>query len=175
MSYKNTTQDKNIAWILPHPKPDHYPGGMPLHCENWLLDLARDLLKKREPKILNLFCGMNTQGFRVDLNPEVDPDCVCDAHVLTSYVRKKFDIILADPPYSIQESLDLYGTPPLKYKTWTGECDKLLKENGLFIVYHKLIMPNPNPKKYHIVKRVFIGNRNNRSLRIAIYFQKKRG
>lgn len=173
MSYKSTTQDKNLAWILPRPKPDHYPGGMPLHCENWLLDLARDLLKKKEPKILNLFCGMNIQGFRVDLNPEVNPDIVCDAHVLTSYMRKKFDIILADPPYSTKESLDLYGTPALKYKTWTGECDRLLRVDGLLIVYHKLIMPNPNPKIYTIVKRVFIGNRFNRSLRIAIYFQKK--
>jgi len=173
MSYKSTTQDKNLAWFLPRPGPEKYPGGMPRYCENWLLDLARDLLKKKEPKILNLFCGMNTQGFRVDWNPEVCPDIVCDAHNVTDYLRKKFDIILADPPYSKQESFDLYGTPPPRYKIWTGECDKLLKAKGLLIVYHKFVMPNPNPEKYNIVRRVFIGNRCYHLPRVAIYFQKK--
>jgi len=175
MSYKSTTQDKNLAWFLPRPGPGKYPGGMPRYCESWLLELASDLLKKKEPKILNLFCGMNTQGFRVDLNPEVNPDIVCDAHVLTSYVRKKFDIILADPPYSKQESLDLYGTPPPRYNVWTGECDKLLKANGLLIVYHKFVMPNPNPEKYKVARRVFVGNRCNHLARVAIYFQRKAG
>ena len=28
-----TQTDKNIAWFLPRPKPDHYKGGMPLYCE----------------------------------------------------------------------------------------------------------------------------------------------
>jgi len=86
-----------------------------------------------------------------------------------------FDVILADPPYSNEESKQLYGTGKLNYKKWTSEATKFLSDNGLLIVYHKCIMPNPNPNKYSIVKRVFIGNRIYHLPRVAIYFQKGGG
>jgi len=173
MGYKSKTQDKNIAWYLPRPKPDRYKGGMPLYCEKWLLDLAKDILNKEDIEILNIFCGMNKYGYRVDIKKEVNPDLVCDVHELTKYLNKKFDVILADPPYSNEEAKKLYNTPPLKYKKWTEEATKLLNNKGLLIIYHKLIMPNPNPELYTIVKRVFIGNRIKHQPRIAIYYQKE--
>lgn len=172
--YNSETQKKNLAWILPRPKPDHYKGGMPLYCEEWLLELAKDILDNQDPNILNLFCGMNKYGLRVDLNEEVKPDYLCDAHYVSQVLYpSKFDIILADPPYSTEEAKELYGTPPLKYKVWTNECDKLLRSGGLLIVYHKYLMSNPNPEKYIVVKRVFIGGRPYHLPRVAIYFQKK--
>ena len=78
------TQHKNIAWFLLRPKPDRYKGGMPLHCERHLLLLllARDLINVVGPKILNLFCGMNKEDFRIDIKKDVNPDLVCDAHGL---------------------------------------------------------------------------------------------
>lgn len=182
--YKSVTQQKNIAWFLPRPKPDHYKGGMPLYAEEWLLDLARELLG-RHPlasledlhlpplNILNLFCGMNKQGTRVDINPEVNPEFECDAHEVSKLFDNEFDVILADPPYSDEESKELYGTGKLNYKKWTKECDKILKKGGLLIVYHKYVMPNPNPDKYEVIKRVFIGNRTYHLPRVAIYFRKK--
>ena len=171
--YENDTQKKNIAWILPRPKKDHYKGGMPLYCEEWLLELAGDILGNPTPSILNIFCGMNTQGLRVDINPEVKPDILCDAHELNkNLLGKKFDIILADPPYTTEEAKELYGTPPLKYKVWTAECTKLLKQGGLLIIYHKYLMPNPNPEIYKVVKRVFIGGRPYHLPRVALYFEK---
>ena len=171
--YKSNTQEKNIAWFLPRPKPDRYKGGMPLYAEKWCLQLARDLIDNQEAKILNLFCGMNSEGFRVDIKEEVEPDIVCDAHELTKHVKDKFDIIFADPPYSNDEAKEIYGTPKLKYKTWTSEATKLLNNGGLLIVYHKYVMPNPNPEIYAVEKRVFIGNRTYHVPRIAIYFKKK--
>lgn len=177
--YKSETQQKNMAWFLPRPKADHYKGGMPLYAEEWLLELAGDILEFEEWKnmrILNLFCGMNKYGFRVDIKDEVEPDLLADAHKFTSHekmVPGKFAVILADPPYSNLEAKDLYGTPKLNYKTWTAECDKVLGKGGLLIVYHKYIMPNPNPDKYEVVKRVFIGNRTYHLPRVAVYFRKK--
>ena len=168
-----STQNKNIAWYLPRPKRDHYKGGMPLYAEEWLIDLAKQIIGCASPSILNLFCGMNTFGFRVDILPEVNPDLICDCHCLTKHLNKKFDIILADPPYSNKESKKLYNTPKLKYKIWTKEALELLKPSGLLIVYHKYIMPNPNPYICNIVKRVFIGSRTKHVPRVAIYFQKK--
>lgn len=175
--YKSETQKKNIAWFLPRPRPDHYKGGMPLYAEEWIIELAKDILNEQDIKLLNLFCGMNKLGVRVDINPEVNPDHIYDAHKVSQCFGKntKFDIILADPPYSNEESKEIYDIKiPLKYKVWTAECDKLLKPGGLLIVYHKYVMPNPNPDKYGVVKRVFIGNRTHHLPRVAIYFRKKK-
>ena len=168
-----SAQDKNIAWVLPRPKPDHYPGGMPLYAERWLIKLARDILDNKTATILNIFCGMNLEGYRVDIKPDVNPDLVCDVHKLSKYLNTKFDIIFADPPYSNQEALDLYNTPKLKYKQWTSEAIKLLKPGGLFIVYHKLMMPNPCPHRFRVIRRVFIGSRIYHAPRVATFFQER--
>ena len=147
---------------------------MPLYCEKWLIDLAEDILEGQSIRLLNLFCGMNELGIRVDIRKEVGPDLECDAREVAKYFeRSSFDVILADPPYSNVESKELYGTGDLNYSVWTKQCDLLLKEGGLLIVYHKYIMPNPNPQKYEIVKRVFVGSRTYHIPRVAIYFKKK--
>lgn len=173
MSYKSEIQEKNIAWFLPRPKKDRYKGGMPLYCEKWLIELAEDILEDQNIRLLNLFCGMSKLGIRVDINKEVNPDVLCDAYIVSEHFEyNSFDVILADPPYSDEESKELYGTGKLNYMKWTKQCDLLLKEGGLLIVYHKYIMPNPNPKKYKVVKRVFIGNRIYHVPRVAIYFEK---
>jgi len=173
IGYKSKTQiEKNLAWFLPRPKPDKYKGGMPLHCEDWLIQLAKDILSNDSPQILNIFCGMNKHGFRVDIKEEVNPDLVCDVHKLSEYIDEQFDVILADPPYSDTKAKELYGTPKLNYSKWSKEADKCLKVGGLFIVYHKYIVPNPVPSKYIVEKRVFIGNRTWHLPRVAIYFRK---
>ena len=93
---------------------------MPLYCEEWLLELAMELVEDT-PHILNLFSGMNKYGFRIDCKSEVNPTLLADAHNFANKVLEmeptvdqfrdgKFNIILADPPYSNDESKDLYGT-----------------------------------------------------------------
>jgi hypothetical protein len=153
---------------------------MPLYAEEWLLQLARDILHNQEASIMNVFCGMNKYGFRVDLNPEVKPDLLCDVHELGKFHDKMYDIILADPAYSDEENEQLFGSgnggvkyPKLNYFKWTAQCTRLLNPEGLLIVYHKLVMPNPDPEVYSIAKRVFIGNRTMHLPRVAVYFQRK--
>jgi 16S rRNA G966 N2-methylase RsmD len=174
--YRSASQtEKNLAWFLPRPKPDRYKGGMPRYAEEWLIDLARDIIEQDKIRLLNIFCGMNKYGLRVDVRDETKPHVQCDVHRLSEYLdpaRWQFDVVIADPPYSNEESKDLYGTPPLKYKKWTKECDKFLRPGGLLIIYHKLIMPNPDPENYTVVKRVFIGNRTMHLPRVCIVFQK---
>jgi hypothetical protein len=188
--YNSQTQtDKNIAWMLPRPKPDRYKGGMPLYCEDWLVALSKDIMGVSSLDILNVFCGMNKHGIRVDLNPEVNPDINCDIHKLTEKYNEiithqkrinklaLFDIIIADPPYSDEETDQLYGKhlPRLNYTKWTGECDKFLRNGGLFIVYHKFLVPNPNPEYYEVVKRVAVFNRVWHLPRVAVIFRKHGG
>jgi len=174
MTYKSETQSKNLCWLLPRPKKDKYKGGMPLYCEEWLIELAKDILKQDNIKLLNLFCGMNKYGFRIDIKSEVKPDLIADAHNFSNYIdpKEKFDVIIADPPYSYEEAKELYQTPKLYYKKWTNECDKVLRIGGLLIIYHKYLMPNPNPNIFNVIKRVCILSRPYHLSRIAIYFIK---
>jgi len=130
-------------------------------------------LRKEDIKLLSVFCGMSAHGLRVDINSEVNPDVLCDVHVLSKRIDGIFDVIIADPPYSDDESKDLYTTGKLRYKVWTGECTKLLCPGGLLVVYHKYVMPNPDPKIYKVCQRVFIGSRTYHLPRVAIFFKKK--
>ena len=171
VGYKSDTQNKNMAWFLPRPKKDRYKGGMPLYCEEWLIELATDILGKK-PKLLSLFSGASKYGYKVDIKPETNPDLVADAHCLSDVLKEKFDLIIADPPYSTEEARQLYDTDKLSYSKWTAECDKLLLIGGLLVVYHKFVMPNPDPEKYSVVKRVFIGNRTYHTPRVAIFFKR---
>lgn len=172
--WEKESQKKNRGWYLPRPKPDRYKGGMPLYGEEWLLLLAKDMIHNPMAEVLNLFCGMNKEGFRVDINPDVNPDLICDVHELTKYIGdRKFDIVLADPPYSNEESKKIYGTGEINYRKWTKEMNEVLKEGGIFIIYHKLIMPNPNPELYTFKERVLIGTRVLHAPRVAMIFQKK--
>jgi hypothetical protein len=168
MGYHSTTQAKNLAWLLPRPKPDRYPGGMPLHCESWLLELASDLLGKEDLALLNLFCGMNQAGIRADVKRDVCPDVVCDAGVLP-FKDESFDVVLADPPYSGQLARRIYDTRIPRYKKWSSEATRVLRAGGLFIVYHVCLMPNPDPHLFSVERRVFIGNRPYHRPRVAVY------
>jgi 23S rRNA G2069 N7-methylase RlmK/C1962 C5-methylase RlmI len=91
---------------------------------------------------------------------------------LSKHIDRKFDVIFADPPYSDLEAKEIYGTPKLNYKKWTAEATKLLRPGGLLIVYHKYLMPNPDPTEYEVVKRVFIASRVYHLPRVAVYFRR---
>ena len=172
--YRSAVQAKNLAWFLPRPKPDHFKGGMPLYCEEWLIQLARDILACPDAEVLSLFAGASRHGFTVDIKPDTKPDLVADVHKLTKHLKRKFPIIVADPPYSNDEAHNLYGTPKLNYSLWTREACKLLAPRGVLVVYHKYVMPNPDPERFFVTKRVFIGTRTYHLPRVAIYFRSKR-
>lgn len=184
--YRSETQKKNSMWVLPRPKPDHYKGGYPLYGEEWLLERAGDLIgiplvrRNRfigeKTDVLNVFCGMSQYGIRVDLRSEVKPDYVGDIHKLSKFLPKglRVKVVIADAAYSDKENEELYGHKMhLSYQKWAKECDRYLVPGGLFIVYHKNMMPNPNPQKYTVLHRQAIGVRSGHLLRCAIYFQKK--
>ena len=57
--------------------------------------------------VLHLFSGMvdveTYPGKRVDINPDTNPDYVDDAQSLENVPVEEFDLILADPPYSVED------------------------------------------------------------------------
>ena len=118
-----------IAWTLPRPPKSKYKGGFPLHFEQNLIRLLG-----YPGKVLHPFGGMAEIGTRVDINPELEPDVVADAHDLP-FEDNSFDCVILDPPYSDEESETIYGTGKLKPSQFTKEAVRVCKEGGWVVVY----------------------------------------
>jgi len=56
---------------------------------------------------LHVFSGkVDTETFpgkRVDSNPDTEPDYLDDAHTMLNVPLRDFDLVLADPPYSVED------------------------------------------------------------------------
>jgi hypothetical protein len=65
-------------------------------------------------KVLHLFSGHvdvgEFHGDTCDVNPNLNPTFVANAHTLEGVRVADYDLILADPPYSAEDA-DHYGTP----------------------------------------------------------------
>ena len=85
--------------------------------------------------VLHLFSGSlskEVKGIRFDINPDLSPDLAGDAHNLSHFFAPKFDLVIADPPYSEEDALH-YGTPMINRNKVVKECVKVLKKGGFLI------------------------------------------
>ena len=86
-----------------------YYGGYP----QGYLKRLRALFPDKQ-RVLHLFSGrVNVADFpgdTCDINRELNPTFVADAHTLDGVPVEDYDLILADPPYSAEDA-DHYGTP----------------------------------------------------------------
>ena len=149
---------ENIAWCLPRPRKNKYPGGFPLHAE---IKILREIgcCPKANPdiKILHPFGGKAEYGIRVDIKSDVNPDYIGDAHNLDMFDDETFDVVFLDPPYNDKYSKDLYGTGKLIFSKYISEAVRVLKENGYLVIYH--FVATPQVSGTVLVKRIFIETR----------------
>ena len=161
------------TWWLPRPKRNKYKGGYPLWFEEKLLtqygfDYKNEDLKD---KVLHIFAGMTKFGFRVDIKPEVEPDLICDAHNLPDDWTDKWEMVILDPPYSDEESKELYGTGKLSYKKYISEAVRVCKPDGCVAMYHKVL--TPRPEGTHRDRIIVVLTRVWHKPRVCTIFQKK--
>lgn len=162
---------ENIAWVLPRPSRSKYPGSFPLHFEKKLLNLLKI---PRGPlgfaKILHPFGGKAEFGIIMDIKKEVNPHIVGDAHNLP-FKDNVFDVVILDPPYSLELSKKLYQTGRCNYKEYIPEALRVLKIGGYLIHYHILAFPYVNGAK--LIIRIFIQVRTFSRLRCVHIYQKE--
>jgi hypothetical protein len=122
----------NGIWIMGqnYRVKSEYYGGYPAGYLKRIKALFPD-----KKNILHLFSGKVDKsiidGKTIDINPDRGADVVGDAHELSKHFGEEFDLILADPPYSI-EDCDHYGTTMVKRTTVVRECQKVLKPRRTF-------------------------------------------
>lgn len=153
-------------WYLPRPRrANKYKGGFPAHFEKKLFELYPS------QKILQPFGGMAEYGIRVDINPEVKPDFVGDAHNLNMFEDNTFDFVLCDPPYSVDLSGKLYGTGKIKWKQYTSEAVRVAKTGGYIGLYHWVMQPRPSGTVFDRI--IVIITRIKHFARFCCIFRKK--
>ena len=124
--------------------------------------------------ILHLFSGKVDKdifnGKTIDINPEHTPDVIGDAHKLSEYFEDEFDLILADPPYSI-EDCDHYGTTMVKRKTILNECIKVIKKGG-HIVWLDQVLPMYRKDDLKVVGYIGMVKSTNHRFRVITIFER---
>lgn len=94
-----------------------------------------NLFFKKEKKILHLFSGGLPKSIhydRVDIKKE-NGDIIGDAEKLTSFIWHKYEVIMADPPYSSVDAT-IYGNACLVNREKVlHQCSQVLFDGGILI------------------------------------------
>lgn len=82
--------------------------------------------------------GLFDKDTTVDIKPELEPDIVANCEMLP-FKDNSFDFVMADPPYSEQESRDLYGLPYASMIKVLNEMRRVCKPGGYNLFLHRLV------------------------------------
>lgn len=87
--------------------------------------------------MLHWFCGLAQGGYRVDGNPDVNPDLV-NVGTLLPFPNKHFDSAYADPPYSPTDAKRYHlPYPPARTVLW--EMARVTKPGGIIGLLHEFL------------------------------------
>ena len=124
--------------------------------------------------VLHLFSGkVDTEimpGTTVDLNPNMNPDILDDAQSLENVPVKEFDLILADPPYSIEDS-EHYGPTMVKRNKVMKALGKKAK-GGTHVVWLDQVLPMYRKDEWKLVGIIGMGKSTNHRFRVVTIFKK---
>ena len=124
--------------------------------------------------VLHLFSGkVDTEimpGTTVDLNPNMNPDILDDAQSLENVPVKEFDLILADPPYSIEDS-EQYGPTMVKRNKVMKALGKKAK-GGTHVVWLDQVLPMYRKDEWKLVGIIGMVKSTNHRFRVVTIFKK---
>lgn len=125
-------------------------------------------------KVLHLFSGkVDTEafpGWTVDINPELKPDYVANAERMFNVPLQDFDLIMADPPYSV-EDCDHYGTPMVN-RNKVIEHLAGSTEAGTHVVWLDQVLPMYNKTCFKVCARIGMSKSTNHRFRVITIFEK---
>ena len=124
-------------------------------------------------KALHLFSGkVDTEFFpgdTVDVNPDLAPTFVDDAQTLGNVPLGNYDIVLADPPYSI-EDCEHYGTSMVKRNSVMKALQGL--PVGAHVVWLDQVLPMYRKDTFKIVGVIGMVKSTNHRFRVITIFER---
>lgn len=146
-----------------------YYGGYP---HGYLKRVKALFPDKQNP--LHLFSGCVDKsawpGDTVDLNPELNPTFVDDAQTLENVPLEKYDVVLADPPYSIEDA-EHYQPTMVKRNKVMRALERCVP--GTHIVWLDQVLPMFKKAKWDIIGVIGMVKSTNHRFRVVTIFERK--
>ena len=124
--------------------------------------------------VLHLFSGkVDTQifpGKTVDINAANNPDYIDDAQTLKLVPLEDFDLIMADPPYSV-EDCDHYQTTMIKRNLVMRALGERLT-SGTHIIWLDQVLPMWKKTQFKLVACIGLVKSTNHRFRVITIFEK---
>lgn len=127
-------------------------------------------------RVLHLFSGQVDKsvfnGNTVDINPDLKPDWVDDAQTLKNVPLEAFDLVLADPPYSIEDA-EHYQTPMVKRNKVMAALGTRLTP-GCHVVWLDQVLPMYRKDQFCIDAVIGMVKSTNHRFRVVTVFKSNR-
>lgn len=161
----------NGVWIMgnDYRVKSQYYGGYPAGY----LKRMKALLPDKQ-RTLHLFSGRVDKavfpGETVDSNAALTPDYLDDAHTLEKVPLEKYDLVMADPPYSV-EDCEHYGTPMVKRNKVMQALGSKLSP-GTFVVWLDQVLPMWKKTCFKLIGVIGMVKSTNHRFRVVCIFEK---
>ena len=148
-----------------------YYGGYPAGYLRRVKSLFPD-----KQRVLHLFSGKvdlaTLPGDTVDINPELSPTYLDDAQKLLRVPLERYDLVLADPPYSIEDAQ--------RYRTTVIKRNAVLKAlvrlpAGAHVVWLDQVLPMYRKDQWAIDAVIGMVKSTNHRFRVATVFRRLEG
>ena len=124
--------------------------------------------------VLHLFSGKVDlavfPGDTVDLNHNVNPTFIDDAQTLRNVPLEKYDIVLADPPYSV-EDCDHYQTTMVKRNVVMAVLGRRLTSQA-HVIWLDQVLPMYRKDQFKIIGVIGMVKSTNHRFRIVTIFER---
>ena len=145
-----------------------YYGGYPATYLNRIKGLFPD-----KEDVLHLFSGRVDlavlPGDTVDLNKDLAPTYVDDAQTLLNVPLYFYDLILADPPYSVEDAMH-YQTTMIKRNVVMKALERV--ESGAHVVWLDQTLPMYAKSAWKVEARIGFSRSTNHRFRVITVFRR---
>jgi hypothetical protein len=125
-------------------------------------------------RVLHLFSGkVDTATFpgdTVDINPDHSPTYLDDAQTLEDVPLDRYDLVLADPPYSV-EDCEHYGTGMIKRNKVMQALSRTVA--GTHVVWLDQVLPMYRKDVWDVAARIGMTKSTNHRFRVVTIFARR--
>lgn len=125
-------------------------------------------------RVLHLFSGCvnltELPGDTVDINPDLKPTYVDDAQTLETVPLEEYDLVLADPPYSVEDA-DHYRTTMIKRNKVMDALGRRLSR-GAHVVWLDQVLPMYRKDDFDVWAYIGMVKSTNHRFRVITIFER---